>query len=247
MIRRILDKICNNIADTIVAKIDHNGIWLKTNYAPADLPWNMHPFGITEHCFKLATMETAEYVTEHMIDSLATIDSLQLLNASLKKAPKEGLFMEFGVFSGTTINFIADRVNTTVHGFDSFTGLPEQWAYTPKGHFDTGGKLPEVRDSVELHVGWFDDTIPEFKKKHSEPVAFVHIDSDLYRSAITILYGMKDQIKPGTVIQFDEYFNYPGWKQYEYKAFQEFIKDTGLKYNYIGYASNGFSASVQII
>ena len=28
---------------------------------------------------------------------------------------------------------------------------------------------------------------------------------------------------PGTIILFDEYFNYPNWEQHEFKAFQEFV------------------------
>ncbi|OVE73974.1 hypothetical protein BVX94_02125 [bacterium B17] len=206
----------------------------------------MYPFRITEACFRLASEETAEYVTENMLDAKSVTDSLTLLDTTLDKAPKEGLYLEFGVFSGTTINFIADKVETTVHGFDSFSGLPEDWLYTPKGHFDKGGTPPEVRDTVKLHVGWFDDTLPGFIKEHSGPVAFIHIDSDLYSSAKTILYSLKDQIQKGTVIQFDEYFNFPGWKSQEFKAFQEFINDTGLKYEYIGYTTSGFSASVVI-
>ena len=29
------------------------------------------------------------------------------------------------------------------------------------------------------------------------------------------------------MIVFDEYFNYPGWRGHEFKAFQEFVAETG--------------------
>jgi len=48
------------------------------------------------------------------------------------------------------------------------------------------------------------------------------------------------------VIVFDEYFNYPGWRQHEYKAFQEFIANTGLKYRYIGFSAEKGHVAVQI-
>jgi hypothetical protein len=34
---------------------------------------------------------------------------------------------------------------------------------------------------------------------------------------------------------FDEYFNYPGWRQHEYKAWQEFIVANKLNYQYQGF------------
>jgi hypothetical protein len=70
---------------------------------------------------------------------------------SLERAPKEGLALEFGVWSGRTINLIADRVgpSRTVHGFDSFEGLPEDWiGVYSEGYFHTGGTLPYVRSNV---------------------------------------------------------------------------------------------------
>jgi len=80
-----------------------------------------------------------------------------------------GLYMEPGVFSGTTINHIAAYVGpgTVVHGFDSFLGLPESWGPAKKGTFDREGVPPEVRENVRLHAGWLfeliDTTGPAFE------------------------------------------------------------------------------------
>ncbi len=46
---------------------------------------------------------------------------------------------------------------------------------------------------------------------------------------------LKDQIVPGTIILFDEYFNYDGWEQHEHKAFREFIEETNLNFTYLAY------------
>jgi N-dimethylarginine dimethylaminohydrolase len=32
-----------------------------------------------------------------------------------------------------------------------------------------------------------------------------------------------------------KYFNFPGWRQGEFQAFQEFCEDKGVEYEYIGY------------
>jgi len=49
---------------------------------------------------------------------------------------------------------------------------------------------------------------------------------------------LEPKLKPGAVIVFDEYFNYPGWKQGEYKAFMEFLEKTGYAFEFIGYNRN---------
>lgn len=95
------------------------------------------------------------------------------------------------------------------------------------------GNLPQVNKNVRLVKGWFNETLPAFIKEHSEPCAFIHVDCDLYSSTKTIFDNLKNQICTGTVIAFDEYFNYPGWQEGEYKAFMEFIAWSGLEFEYI--------------
>ena len=121
-----------------------------------------------------------------------------------------------------------------VYGFDSFDGLPEDWRYDSlKKEFSLDGNLPQVNGNVRLVKGWFNETLPVFVKSHPQKCAFVHVDCDLYSSTKTIFDTLKNQIGAGTVIAFDEYFNYPGWQEGEYKAFQEFIAETGLEFEYI--------------
>ena len=124
-----------------------------------------------------------------------------------------------------------------VHGFDSFEGLPESWRDGFGKSVFAVNDLPPVRSNVILHKGWFDKTVPAFHAATTEPIAFVHIDSDLYSSARTVLEGMADRIVPGTVIQFDEFFGYPGWKNGEYKAFTEFVTSRPIRWRFIGYSN----------
>ena len=143
------------------------------------------------------------------------------------------------MFTGGTIRFIASRVGSRIiHGFDSFEGLPEAWGGFNLGRkaFDVKGKLPRVPENVRLHPGSFDTSLPAWLKDNPGPVAFVHIDCDLYSSTHTILSLLADRIVPGTVILFDEYFNFPNWERHEYKAFQEFVEKLGIKYTYLGFA-----------
>ena len=181
--------------------------------------------------------ETAAFVTERLSNARRFESKFALLEHSLALVDPslKGMYCEFGVGAGTTINFIAEKINDSViHGFDSFEGLPEDWrpGY-PKGTFKRDA-MPHVRSNVRLHKGWFKDTLPGFVSRHRDPVAFLHLDADLYSSTRSVLLWLGDTIVSGTVIQLDEYYNYPGWKKGEYLAFEEFVSERGVEFEYIG-------------
>lgn len=183
-----------------------------------------------------ATESTVDYVQSKMLATRAFNHKRELLEYVLKQINTRGLILEFGVWQGDSINFIADHVSGIVCGFDSFMGLPEDWASPEsKGMFSRQGKLPAVRKNVRLQPGWFEDSLPEFVKIHSGPISFIHVDCDLYTSTKTIFKYLGDRIASGTIILFDEYFNYPNWEEHEYKAFQEFVAEQGISYEYIGF------------
>jgi hypothetical protein len=49
------------------------------------------------------------------------------------------------------------------------------------------------------------------------------------------LSSLANNFEKGTIIIFDEYFGYTGWRHHEFKAWQELVKYKGLEYRYIGY------------
>lgn len=207
-----------------------------------------------------ARRESVAYIGEHMREALIAGSRARLHRLAMeriggtgsedgdRRLRAEGLYLEFGVKKGATLRGIAAMTPHTVHGFDSFEGLPEDWAGTAlaRGKFSTGGRLPKVPANVELHVGWFDDTLPAFVATHPGPVAFMHVDCDLYSSTRTIFEHLGERLVPGSVIVFDEYFNYPNWQQHEYRAFQEFVHARAVRYRYLGFVARGGSVAVRI-
>ena len=156
-----------------------------------------------------------------------------IMDLAMKEATLSAMILEFGVFTGGTINNIARHFYPRkVFGFDSFEGLPEKWrdGYE-KGKFNLNGKLPRVRNNVILIKGLFQDTLQPFLDEHIGAYAqFINIDCDLYSSTKFVLdtllknkYIIKD-----TVLYFDEFegntFND------EARAF----KESGIKANLIG-------------
>lgn len=148
------------------------------------------------------------------------------------------LWLEFGVASGRSINYIAAHAQHMVHGFDSFQGLPEMWREGfDKGHFDMQGVLPQVAANVALVPGWFEETLAPFLAEHSDKqVSFLHIDCDLYSSTKLILDTLTDRLAPGCVVVFDELVNYPGFDgpTGELRAFAEWRAERGVSFSWIG-------------
>ena len=201
---------------------------------------------------RLASEESARYVLEHMrvvpnfdcdYDLHEWVTRTQLDPDLLA----QGLVLEFGVATGRTLNHFARWLpGKTVYGFDGFQGLPEDWTARMRRGFFARKSLPRVRNNCELVVGWFDDTLPSFVAQHPEPVALLHIDCDLYSSTVTVLDCLQHQIRPGTVIVFDEYMNYPGWQQDEFRAWQEFVRRHHIRYEYIGRVSRHQKVAVRV-
>lgn len=161
-----------------------------------------------------------------------------VLNNGLASHGEDELWIEFGVWKGATINRMAEATKGIIYGFDSFQGLPEDWRTGYEaGTFNEEGKMPIVKDNVQLIKGWFDDTLPQFLKKHaSKKASLLHIDCDIYSSTAFVLFSMVSFLKQGTIIVFDELINYPGYDndKGELRALQEFVDHFNVKFQWIG-------------
>jgi hypothetical protein len=76
-----------------------------------------------------AADESAGLVLREMKGVRSYPYKLALLRASIAGYDRglKGLYCEFGVCKGETLNFIASLVPGEVHGVDSFEGSPEKW------------------------------------------------------------------------------------------------------------------------
>lgn len=182
----------------------------------------------------IAGYDSVRYYLDHMDGARLFPAVKQLYEHALTLRAHEGLIMEFGVASGRTLTQIANGVGgAKVHGFDSFKGLPEDWKFgRGKGNF-ARPEPPPVPPNAELVIGYYSETVEGFAAAHQQPVSFMHIDCDLYSSTAEVLTAFTPHIAPGTVVVFNEYFNYPGWQRHEFKAWQEFVARTGARYRYV--------------
>ena len=218
--RRLIDKLFRRLALAILDRADER---------------HLHPKRIL---LEEAQRQSADYARDHMMGAMILDRRDEILDLALARAPEDGLLLEFGVANGDSIRHLAARTGRTIHGFDSFEGLPEDWPgrHEGKGHYSTGGNLPPVPATVRLHKGTFDRTLPAFLAAEAGAAALIHMDCDLYASTKTVFDALAGRIGPGTVILFDEYFNFVGWREQEFKAFHEFLAETGLGYRYLAWS-----------
>jgi len=221
--------------------------FLFSSAAPKEINWQQ-PFDIMRVAQLLTAVDAARFVSENMGDFRYSSTKQDVLRHAVSQVSVDGLFMEFGVFQGNSLKFIASLTKSAVYGFDSFEGLPDPWGFIMgKGTFSTNGAAPaKLPKNIEIEKGWFEESLPAFLTKHQEPCAFVHIDCDIYSSAKTVLELLRPRLKNGSVIVFDDYFNYIGWEKHIHKAFMEFVEKHSIKYEFMTFASSHCSVAVRI-
>ena len=193
-----------------------------------------------------ARRETLDYINNNMRHCVICRNKQALFEYALGHAGRDGLVAEFGVARGDSIRLLARLTGATVHGFDSFLGLPEDWTGATETRGAFAARPRRLPGNVQLHEGLFSATLPAFLEDHDRPIRFMHVDCDLYESARTVFNLLRPRIVPGSVIVFDEYFNYPNWQEHEFKAFREYIKEEGRRYEYLAFCARGGSVTLRI-
>jgi hypothetical protein len=145
-------------------------------------------------------------------------------------------YLEFGVYRGGSIRWWLEHQRNPAScfaGFDTFTGLPEDWTSDkPKGTFSTSGVPPEVGDArCRFLVGLFQDTLVAFLGEVDwQRPTVVHLDADLYSSTLFVLLTVVPRLKAGDVLIFDEFQDYLD----EYRAFENLCAAYSFAYDVIG-------------
>jgi hypothetical protein len=157
-------------------------------------------------------------------------------------------YLEFGVSKGVSFRWWAENVsdkNSRFFGFDTFTGLPEDWGSFRKGDMDNENAIPKINDPrCSFYQGLFQQTLPGFLKIYSSDVMkIIHMDADLYTSTLFVLTSVSPVLRKGDIIIFDE-FNVP---MHEFKAFSEWISSYYIKYEVIGAGNNFYQIAIRII
>lgn len=186
---------------------------------------------------------------ENGFHATATIDRFGKMLAHYELYKKiielPGDIVECGIFKGNSLfrllafrDLLESPYSRKVVGFDIFGSFPQTEYEDDKRylqHFiDTAGEnsieLSEIEkicnykksESVTFVKGDINVTVPEYMKQNPHTkIALLHIDTDVYEPALTILNHFYDSVVKGGIIMFDDYGTFPG----ETKAVDDFFKD----------------------
>ncbi|MGZ5255826.1 MAG: TylF/MycF/NovP-related O-methyltransferase [Flavitalea sp.] len=165
----------------------------------------------------------------------------------------EGLFndpvnyLEFGVAQGESMRWFTSKnknVGSRFFGFDTFTGLPEDWGPYTKGTFDNNNEVPDIKDPrIKFSQGLFQQTVPGFLKEFSnDQRKVIMMDADLYSSTLYVLTSLAPLLKSGDIIFFDE-FAVP---THEFRAYLDFVESYYIDLEMIGGANNYYFVAFRV-
>jgi hypothetical protein len=151
-----------------------------------------------------------------------------------------GDIVEFGVFQGSTMKFLATLCpNRTIHGFDTFNGLTGQnlsidsyaGACVKEREGEMCCPLSTVQDNLSefnnINLTQCDARFPtQFINKLPDRILLAHMDMDLYHPTIATMPQIWNRITDGGIIIFDD-FGVEGWNGI-WKAVYDFCEQSDI-------------------
>ena len=177
------------------------------------------------------------------------------------------LQLDLGVWIGWSTRLISDTSGRTVYGFDTFSGLVEDWHVDDQmviksGTFslaepmaqrlmpDTGVTLDEDgvpgtlgRDVQFVKGMTYDTLVPFLAARPGSPIRLFHMDLDTYESCLHALETCKDHFVEGSILIFDEYLVTNG----EMQAFYEFQRKYDLQWRYRSWGLEIWEMNIEMV
>ncbi|MBI1193382.1 MAG: hypothetical protein GC205_09420 [Bacteroidetes bacterium] len=172
-------------------------------------------------------------------DHKGRIKLYEFLRDQERLADRPITYLEFGVGRGNSMRWWTaanTHPDSRFYGFDTFEGLPERYGTYAEGTFSQGGKFPDIPDArLQFVKGLFQDSLPgvlpglDFSRQ-----TIVHIDGDLYTSALYPLAMLYPKLKEGDFLLFDEF----GVPLHEFRAYEDFTRSFRLQLEPVGAINN---------
>ena len=239
IINKIIKKILKKLSRVVFHLIPHE----------LHLFFKIRTIDVYTHYRENEILECSNHFKKHLQNAIVMPSSIvrkyAIEKSLLNDKEKNKFYLEFGVFKGDSANFFSEYVNK-LYAFDSFEGLREDWVGTgnSKGHFNLDKKIPKLNKNIEPIVGFIQDTLEDFLKKHNPKINFAHMDMDTYESTKYALEKLKPYLIKDSIILFDELYNFPGWRNGEYKALQETFDES--EYKFRAFAAHGIKVVIQL-
>ena len=168
-----------------------------------------------------------------------------LFDRMIEMSKKDRPFYEFGVWKGASFTYLIKTFKKGF-GFDTFTGIPEDWHETLAGTYSSEHKIPKI-DGGQFIVGEFSETLPKFFEGKRPTASIINFDSDLYSSTVCALKHAKSVIDEHTILIFDEFIINQNWEKDEYRALEEFCSENNYTYEVLAISFFTKQVAVRII
>lgn len=180
--------------------------------------------------------------------------------------PPDELLLDLGVWAGWSTRLISDASGRTVYGFDTFSGLVEDWpiddhTVIKRGAFSLADPVARrfLRDTgVSLHDGvpdalgrkvefirgsTYETLAPFLAERPGAAIRLFHMDLDTYESCLHALETCKDRFVEGSILVFDEYLVTNG----EMLAFYEFQSKYELQWHYRAWGLEAWEMNLEMV
>lgn len=170
--------------------------------------------------------------------SFDRIKNLMLLCDYCNKNKIEGDFVECGTYKGGSAAVLSKYLAESRHLrlYDSFEGMPEttekdgeaakEWIGECVGSIEDVKEVMNLVSTPEIEYtikkGWFEQT---FQDQLPCKVAFLHCDTDWYKSVLLVLRTFYPLVSEGGVIVLDDFGYWEGCRE----AFYNFCKEYNEK------------------
>lgn len=156
-------------------------------------------------------------------------------------------YLEFGVAQGTSFRWFVQQNShpqSMFYGFDTFTGLPEDFGPYKKGSFNNQNAPPQISDSrAKFYQGLFQQTLPGFLGEFkNDKRKIIMLDADLYSATLYVLTKLAPLLKKDDIILFDE-FSVP---RHEFKAYHDFVQAYYINFELIAAANNYYFSAFKV-
>ncbi len=193
-----------------------------------------------------------------------------LWEASRLAAPtredSDELVLDLGVWIGWSTRLLSDSCGRKVYGFDTFSGLVEDWriedqVLMKRGSFSLAEPIAQrlMRETgVSFHDGLpsavgrnvqfikgstYDTLAPFLANRPGASIKLFHMDLDTYDSCLHALETCKDHFIEGSILVFDEYLVTDG----EMRAFYEFQSRYALEWRYRAWGLEIMEMNVEML
>jgi hypothetical protein len=186
--------------------------------------------------------------------------------ASAGSQDSDELALDLGVWLGWSTRLISDACGRTVYGFDTFSGLVEDWQIDDqivikRGTFSLSEPLAQrfMRDTgVSLNEGvpaalgrkvqfikgsTYETLAPFLADRPAAPIGLFHMDLDTYESCLHALEACKERFAGGSILVFDEYLV----TNAEMRAFFEFQGQYELEWRYRAWGLEAMEMNVEMV